>query len=176
MTQFMLIRHGEPAWHLPSEKGAVGWGVDIAPLTEDGIWQIKELVPQVRTWSPDLFITSPTSRTLHTCALLSAALGLSFEVEFDLHEWIPDTRMNWTSIEQVRKASNEMENMNGEWPKEGVRYWEPRSQVRNRTLSVLNRYVSRSKVAVVCHEMVIHALTGKKIQFADFVEYNITTS
>ena len=118
MTQFLLIRHGEPAWHLPKAKGAIGWGVDIAPLTEDGVRQVKGLIPQVRDGSPDLFISSPTSRTLHTCALLSSAVAIPFEVEFDLHEWIPDTRMRWTSIEEVREAMNELENMNGEWPKE----------------------------------------------------------
>ena len=146
MTEFLLIRHGETAWHLPKAKGAIGWGVDIAPLTENGICQVKGLIPQVREWSPECFITSPTSRTLHTCALLSAALDLPFEVEFDLHEWIPDDRMDWDSLDKVKAASEEMEILGGEWPEEGPRNWEPLSNIRRRCSAVFKKHLNRSKV------------------------------
>ena len=173
VTDFLLIRHGETAWHLPTEKGAKGWGADMAPLTETGINQIKSIIPLVRDWSPEYFLTSPTSRTLNTCALLSAALKVPFKVEFDLHEWIPDYRLKWESVKEVTTAQREMESLGGEWPEGETRYWEPLSKVRQRSLSVLEKHLTKTKVAVVYHEWVINALTDQKIQLAESVEFTI---
>ncbi len=173
MTDFLLIRHGETAWHLPAAKGAKGWGADMAPLTENGIIQVENMIPRVRDWSPEHFLSSPTSRALNTCALISAGLKVPFEVVFDLHEWIPDCRLKWESVNEVTAAQVEMERHGGEWPEGETRYWEPLSKVRQRCLSVLEKHLTKTKVAVVCHEWVINALTGQKVQLAQSVEYTI---
>ena len=171
MTDFLLIRHGETAWHLPTAKGAKGWGADMAPLTENGIGQIKSIIPHVRDWSPECFLSSPTSRTLNTCALLSAALRVPFEVEFDLHEWIPDYRLKWESVNDVITAQEEMESLDGEWPEGETRYWEPLSKVRQRSLFALEKHLTKTRVAVICHEWVINSLTGHNIGLAESIEY-----
>lgn len=173
MTKFLLIRHGETAWHLPTAKGAIGWGAEMAPLTEEGTRQVKNITQQVRDWSPELILSSPTSRTLNTCAILSVALNLPFVVEFELHEWIPDNRLNWDSVDTILAAQKEMESLNGEWPLEDSRHWEPLSSVRQRTLSVLKKYLTHTKVAVVCHEWVIYALTSERVGLAGSKDYII---
>lgn len=171
MTAFLLIRHGETAWHLPTAKGAKGWGVEMAPLTEKGIRQVKRIIPDVRDWSPELLVSSPTSRTLHTCALLSKELGVPFEVEFDLHEWIPDNGLRWESYDEVLEAQDEMKRLGGEWPEGETRNWESLSQVNKRVSEVLKRYKTWAKVAVICHEVVIRSLTGQDLSFTESIEY-----
>ena len=172
MTRFLLIRHGETAWHLTNAKGATGWGAELAPLTETGIRQIQGITQAVREWSPEIILSSPTSRTLHTCALLSTALGIPFEVAFDLHEWIPDFQFKWKTSDDILVSRKEMEQLGGEWPEGETRCWEPLSQVRQRVSSVLKRYSNRARVAVTCHEIVISALTGRNIGLAERIEYN----
>ena len=112
----------------------MGWGAELAPLTDTGIRQIRSIIPVVREWSPELIVSSPTSRTLHTCALLSTELSIPFEVAFDLHEWIPDFQFRWKSSEDILIARKEMDGLGGEWPEGETRNWEPLSQVRQRVL------------------------------------------
>ena len=73
MTQFLLIRHGETAWELPIAKGAKGWGGEIAPLTLTGIDQIRNIIPDVREWCPELIVSSPTSSI---AAFICAVFGI----------------------------------------------------------------------------------------------------
>ena len=173
MTQFLLIRHGETAWDLPIAKGAKGWGGEIAPLTLTGIEQIKNIIPNVRAWGPELIVTSPTSRTLHTCALLASQLSLPFEVEFDLYEWAPNLNLMWETIEEVQAALDEMEYLGGEWPEGEIRVWEPLSSVRQRASNVLQRYTNYTRVAVTCHQVVIKALTGETLELAEHIEFEL---
>ena len=173
MTQFLLIRHGETAWDILIAKGAKGWGGEIAPLTPNGIDQVRNIIPVVREWTPELIVTSPTSRTLHTCGILASQLFLPFEVEFELYEWLPNLNLLWETYEEVENAFNEMEQLGGEWPEGETRVWEPLSSVRRRSLTVLEQYTKHSKVAVTCHQVVIKALTGKTLDLAEYVEYTI---
>jgi len=77
----------------------------------------------------------------------------------------------WGSINDVRQANEEMECLDGEWPEGGVRNWESISQVSQRVSTVFSRYVKLSRVAVICHEIVIKSLTGYKLDFAECIEY-----
>ena len=174
MARFLLLRHGETAWDLPRGKGTKGWGIEIAPLTEKGIRQIQAIVPDIRDWAPELFLSSPATRTLESCALICSELKMPFKVAFDLHEWIPDQTQMWTSIDEVRTAYEEMERCGGEWPEGETRGWEPLSQVRHRTLGVLEQYRKRSRVAVLCHEVVIKSLTGHNLGLAESIAYEIS--
>jgi len=171
MTEFLLMRHGETAWHFPNSKGAKGWGADLAPLTENGISQIKNAIPTIQSWAPELLLTSPTTRTLTSCALITMALRIPFVVEFNLHEWIPDLSFNWKTSKEVEIAQNEMVSLGGEYPEGEIRSWEPLSTVRRRALDVFNNYLTNAKVAVVCHEWVIFSLTGRKLLFAESVDF-----
>jgi len=171
MPEFLLIRHGETAWHFPNSKGAKGWGADLAPLTENGINQIKNAIPAIHNWAPELLLTSPTTRTLTSCAIIAMALRIPFEVEFNLHEWIPDLSFDWKTSKEVEIAQNEMVSLCGEYPEGETRSWEPLSKVRQRALDVFSNYLTHTKVAVVCHEWVIYSLTGRKLKFAESVDF-----
>jgi broad specificity phosphatase PhoE len=162
MTTFYLVRHGEPAWHLIHDRNLPGWGNDMVPLTPKGVEQIQCTSEQLRPFSPELVVASVMPRAVHSAALISRALDLPLEVEFDLHEWVPDLTHSWVNGEQVDKAFHECMAGNGEWP-DGVECtWEPVSQVRARALSVLERYRQYQRVVVACHFVVVYSLTRKE--------------
>ena len=171
MTLFLLIRHGETDWSLPAAKGAKGWSADLAPLTDNGISQVRNAIPEIRDWSPELILSSPATRALSTCALIATELQIPFKVEFDLHEWVPDNSLSWQSHQDVANAQKEMENCGGEWPNGKIFPWEPLSHVKSRVHVVLKRYMDYQKVAVACHELVIRSLTNQKTKLAESVEY-----
>ena len=171
MTTFYLIRHGESRLDLAAGgnlKGAeMGWAAHIIPLTEKGISQIENASKSLSTEGPQIVISSPMSRALQSAAILSRILDLPLRVEFDLHEWICGWR---DSMELVEETEAEMLRLGGEWPSGETRDWEPMSSVRDRVSQVLERYQTFQRVVVVCHEMVIFSLTGKRMGFADFVK------
>ena len=176
MTTFYLIRHGEPIWDLAaggSLKGAErGWAAHIIPLTDKGISQIENASKSLSTEGPQIVISSPMSRALQSAAILSRILDLPLRVEFDLHEWICGWR---DSMELVGETEAEMRELGGEWPIGETRDWEPMSSVHGRVSRVLERYQTFQRVVVVCHEMVIFSLTGKKMGYAEFVKIDMRT-
>ena len=47
MTTFLLVRHAEADYSGPMKWGVKGWGGDIAPLTPQGIEQVKIKGPEL---------------------------------------------------------------------------------------------------------------------------------
>lgn len=94
MTQFYLIRHGEPQWDINEQYKLKGHGRDLVPLTNEGINQVYLTAKDVRLKEADIIVSSPYPRALQTDAILSKELGLEILVEFDLREWQPDLHLN----------------------------------------------------------------------------------
>lgn len=161
MAQVLLIRHAEADYSFPRKWNTLGWGADLAPLTEQGERQAADLAPRLRAWAPGILLTSPTTRALSTALIAVHNTAIRTKVEFDLHEWVPDMTFRWSDISQVQQSSRELKACGGEWPDGQERCWEPLSHVRSRALAVLQRYRDRSRVAVICHEGVIWSLTGE---------------
>src|SRR5215470_9494314 len=125
MVTFYLVRHGEADFSLPAKFGpAKGWSADLAPLTAKGIRQVESAVDQLRLLRPEIIVSSPMTRALQSSLILSAALGLSCTVEFDLHEWVPDLSFSWTSLEEVMMQLADFDACGGEWPPAERRPWE----------------------------------------------------
>jgi broad specificity phosphatase PhoE len=78
----------------------------------------------------------------------------------DLHEWMPDDMQQWNDGTVPAAAAAELEACGGEWPPDETRGWEPLSAVRARVGAVLDRYDDGRAVLVVCHSVVIQAITG----------------
>lgn len=160
MATFYLVRHGEALWSLATERRLKGAANDLVPLTPRGIHQIERAAERLRPLAPALVLSSPMTGALQSAAVLSRQLDLPLAVEFDLHEWVPDTTYSWDSVAPVLAASEEMSRLGGEWPAGETRLWEPLSAVRRRVVAVLQRYAHLQRVAVLCHEVVIQSLTG----------------
>jgi broad specificity phosphatase PhoE len=171
VASFLLIRHGEAEYGLAEERRLKGMGRDLVPLTPAGVQQVEELAkafPEPLT----LLISSPMTRALQSTAILAARLSVPLQVEFDLHEWMPDLGCTYDSVDAVVRAHAEYVDQRGEW-RPGIRCaWEPRSKVIERVGDVLHRYSSTpGTVGVVCHGVVIEALTGEAAERASWTHY-----
>ena len=163
MTTYHLLRHGQPAWAMIDERCYTGGLIDLAPLTDAGRAEISAAAERLATWPPDVVLASPMTRALQSAIIIGHRLGLAPVVELDLHEWLPDLTGGAVTEADVRAAYQDMEACGGVWPAGMTKSWEPRPDVAERVTAVLARYATYQRVAVVCHGVVIEALTGQRV-------------
>jgi broad specificity phosphatase PhoE len=174
MTFFLLMRHGEPDYSGPYKWDAPGWGKDLAPLTDTGEEQVIQQLEKIREFSPEIVISSPATRALHSSLVLRSKLDVPFRVEFDLHEWVPDRSFQWKTLQEVQTFEKDFARFNGEWPDGQTRPWETRSSMRSRSLAVFRKYNNYSRILAVCHGELIKAVTGVlRIDLAGLVPFEL---
>lgn len=177
MTMFYLIRHGEPNWTFKEQRNLNGALRDFVPLTDVGVYQAQEVIANHNYLSDcDLILSSPYTRSLQTAAIINRNIGLPIKVEFDLHEWTPD---NWqaTCVQEITELWNDYMKHDGIHPPGEHKIWESKESVIERVRNVLNQYLDKSKVIVVCHGMVIATLLqliSEEVQLCGVYEYEIT--
>jgi broad specificity phosphatase PhoE len=160
---FLFIRHGSWDVHDVHPGRFRGHGIDLLPLSRAGIADAEDLARRLSgQGGVDIIVSSPMTRALQTAMILSWRLTCLVEVELDLHEWVPDLTQRWSGGEVPTRAYEELVALGGEWPPGEHRGWEPWSSVRQRVSGVLQRYSTSGTVAVVCHSVVIEAVTGVK--------------
>jgi len=164
-TTFILVRHGEPRYDEVIERGYVGMGYEFGKLTDNGIAQAEARAKDPLLKGAEIIISSPYTRALQTAAILSRLTDTPLVVENDLHEWMPDTKF---IFDQDANASFQ-EYLSAE----GVRTlnhtyrWESYEELKKRVHLTLIKYTAYRKVIVVCHGIVISALT----RFDDVIEH-----
>jgi len=174
MTSFLLMRHGEPDFSGPNKWNAPGWGGDLAPLTNIGEEQVIRQLDKIREFNPEIVISSPTTRTLHSALVLRSALEAPFNVEFELHEWVPDLNFQWRNLIDVQRLQSEYYRLHGEWPAGETRPWETISSVRSRSLAIFRKYLNYQRVLAICHGQLIRSITGlDDIEFAGLVPFEL---
>jgi broad specificity phosphatase PhoE len=157
---FLLVRHASVDYDAHPGRFR-GHGIDLLPLTDEGVAEARELAMRLSAWGPvDAIVSSPMARALQTAMVLSWGLAMEVSVELDLHEWVPDLSQQWSGGEVPHRAYEELTACGGEWPAGEERLWEPHSRVRERAKGVLHRYADAGDTAVVTHAGVIEALTG----------------
>jgi broad specificity phosphatase PhoE len=165
MMEVLLVRHGQPDYSLveSSSPKYSGHRFDLIHLSNDGESQVHALVPELRAFEPELIVSSPYPRCLHTAAILSRALDLDLRVHPDLHEWLPvRDGGDPVSAEIVREAEQAYWRNRTERSLQHDASWETDEDIRMRVAPVLDSYKrSFQKVLVVTHEVVIRALTGR---------------
>ena len=162
MTTFLLVRHAEADYSGPMKWGVTGWGADIAPLTSRGIEQVKRKGPELAGFNPEIILCSSMSRAVQTVLLLNEYTnGVPGSIEFDLHEWVPDSLFKWQTLEDVMAVMDEMQENGCEWSEGEERRWEPFSRVRKRAFDVLKKYTEYKRVLVICHAMLIASIIFK---------------
>lgn len=172
MTRFILIRHGEADYSVCDARGYIGHGRDLAPLTDEGIKQIKRTATDDRLNDADLIVASPYTRALQSAAIISKETGLDISVEIDLHEWIPDTTFQYGSHKISRANFIDFNVNEGKHPTDGKRKWEELETLRSRVTRVIEKYSCYKKVIVVCHGMVIKSLNHvETLNNGDIVEF-----
>jgi broad specificity phosphatase PhoE len=173
MTAFYLIRHGEPTYKPVNERNFIGQGLDLAPLTENGIKGVNKTSKDNRLKDCEIIVSSPYTRALHTAAILSKELGIDIEVDVDLHEWVPDIiNFQHKTSQDCFDLCNDFHLHKGVHPEDEVKVWETTESMKKRMDGVLEKYKNYQRVIVVCHEMVIRTIKYQKdIAYAEIIEY-----
>ena len=159
MTQFILVRHGEPEWSLNEKYKFRGHGRDLPYLTEKGRLQAKEAASDPRLQNIDLIVSSPYTRALQTAAILSKELQKDIRVEYGLMDWQPDSSYTYDDQQWMLSQWDEYFKYEGKHPEGEKRLWETREAMLSRIHSALDKYTGYSRVAVVTHGEVIRLMT-----------------
>lgn len=158
---FYLIRHGETDYSERNTKIYQGMGVNLSPLSEVGVQQIKETAKDPRLKDADIILSSPYTRALQTAAILSKELGIEIIVETDLHEWLANKNYIYEEDEAAEKNYREYQDNQGKYPDERERDWEDAQIIKERVSAVLKKYKHYEKVIVACHGTLMQAVTEK---------------
>ncbi len=145
----------------------------MAPLDPSGERQVIDRVPQIKDFAPEVIVSSPVTRTLHTAAVVLSQVRVPLRVEFQLYDWLPDLRLQRLTMEELRARSSDFNNLKGEWPPGETRSWETYSMMRTRLLSVFSKYIDYQRVLVICHQEPIRSVTGKNtVGMAELVAFD----
>lgn len=157
---FYFIRHGNTDYSERDTKIYQGFGNHLAPLSEKGIAQIKKTARDERLKDADLILSSPYTRALQSAAILSKELGLDIVIETDLYEWLANKQFIYEDDAAAQENYQEYSLLGGHYPQGEERLWESTEIIRRRVTAVLEKYAHHRKVLVVCHGMLIQAVTG----------------
>ena len=157
---FYFVRHGKSDYSLQNTKIYQNFGVNLSPLSQQGVFQIKETSKDNRLFDADIIITSPYTRAVQTAAILSKELGIDIAVETDLHEWIANKNYIYETDENAWVAYYAYAANKGEYPQGTEKNWETAEMIRKRVFAVLEKYKHYKKVIVTAHGMLIQAVTG----------------
>lgn len=157
-----FVRHGKTNYSQRNKKIYQGFGVNLSPLSELGIEQIKATAKDQRLQGADIILSSPYTRALQTAAILSKELKVDIAVETDLHEWMANKNYIYDNDITAEKSYMEYELCKGKYPFGIDKRWEDNEAIRKRVLPVLEKYKNYDKVIAACHGMMIKAVTGKK--------------
>jgi phosphohistidine phosphatase SixA len=97
LTNFLLVRHGEPYYETPLITPE-------APLTNLGIQKSIVTSRRIELEGTEIIVSSPTKRTVQTASIISEKLGVPIIIEEGIKEWIPDLETLYTTSEvQVQR-------------------------------------------------------------------------
>jgi len=155
------MRHGDTDWQQVEARGWRGPLNDFAPLTERGRQQARQAAD---AFAPglDLVVSSPMTRAVETACVLSAVLDAPVRIALDLREWLPDETLSWATAEEVRIAYADMLRHGGVRPEGHPLRWEPLPAVQARARAAIAALPRDLTILVVCHAVVIYALTGQE--------------
>jgi uncharacterized phosphatase len=157
------MRHGETDWPLVNGRRLRGAANDLAPLTALGVAQIERHAGLLVGHGIRYVISSPMTRALQSASIAAQRLAVPLNVEFDLHEWVPDLTYLWTDPWQVDRALDAIwagvptEEFDGP-------PFEQELAVRARVESVLCRHAASGPVLVLTHGVAIWSVTGRRIE------------
>ena len=177
--KIVFIRHGEPDKSAVDQRGFIGQGRDMAPLTELGIQQAEEVSSHPLLKDCQIIVSSPYTRALQTAAIISKNTGLNLQVEIDLHEFIPDKTFRVKGEAENKALHKDFMRCMGEYPEGETRSWETITEIINRSKPVLDKYLhlGYEKIIVVAHGGVIRRYTGiglidREVEYTkDFICY-----
>lgn len=164
-TELILIRHGEPRYDEVQNRGFKGMGYELGKLTDRGIKQAELRAKDELLKGAEIILSSPYTRALQTAAIISRITHIPLYVENDLHEWMPDTTFNLDF--DIPKSFEEYVKYKGIAMSDRKYPWETYEDLQKRVKNVLFQYRDYQKIIVVCHGVVMSAMT----RFDDIIEH-----
>ena len=136
---FYFVRHGKTDYSERNTKIYQGFGVNLAPLSELGVEQIKKTAKDDRLKGTELILSSPYTRAVQTAAILSKELGADIVIETELHEWLANKNYIYDDDEIAENSFREYTVNHGVYPAGGEKVWEDATTVKKRILKVLEK-------------------------------------
>ncbi len=62
MTEFIMVRHGEPDYSVVEDWAGIAVAKNFAPLTEQGVSQIQETIEVLKEENAQIILSSPFTR------------------------------------------------------------------------------------------------------------------
>jgi broad specificity phosphatase PhoE len=168
----VVIRHGERDYEPCKQRGFIGQGLELAPLTERGVRQAEEAAANPLLAGAQVILSSPYTRCMQTAAIISRITGIPLTVEMDLHEWIPDLTFQNRANDG---GETDFAACKGRYPEGETRSWETIEMMEKRLLGVLDRYTGYDKIILVTHGMLMHQIKNYEhipYGFVDEFAYN----
>lgn len=154
--KIIFVRHGEPDYSELEERSYIGFGINLAPLSEMGRQQVQKLSKNPLLSSAEIIVSSAVTRALETASYVVCATGLPLRVEPLLHEW------------QVYKTG--IENKGELLPNSPIQY-ETATEMKSRFLECMSKYREHQTVVVVAHRMLMRQFVpNEKIDFCQVIE------
>ncbi|WP_353948643.1 histidine phosphatase family protein [Sporolactobacillus sp. Y61] len=171
----VFIRHAEPNYETVRQRRFIGHGIDLAGLSEKGVRQAEAVSKNEKLRTAQIILSSPYTRALQTAAIISKNTGLDIKVETDLHEWLPDTTFQYSGPEHFIELLKEVKQFKGEHNAACKYKWESYSQVKNRAVHVLEKYMDYQNIAVVTHGVLIRQFVNQeRIPYCGLIETDMT--
>ena len=168
--KIIFVRHGEPDYRELEERSYTGFGMDLAPLSEEGRLQAQKLSKNPLLRSAEILVSSAVTRALETASYVVRATGLPLRVEPLLHEW----QVYETGIESFERARCLFLENNGELlPNSPIQY-ETAAEMKSRFLECMAKYREYETVVVVAHRMLMRQFVpNEKIDFCQVIECEV---
>ena len=169
-VKVIFVRHGEPDYSELEERSYTGFGLDLAPLSEQGRRQAQELCQHPLLRSADLLVSSAMTRALETASYVACATGLPLRVEPLLHEW----QVYELGMENFEKARSLFLENDGALPPSSPIQYETAEQMKARFIDCMAKYRDYQTVVLVAHRMLIRQFVpNEQIGFCQVIECEI---
>ena len=168
--RIIFVRHGEPDYRELEERSYTGFGMDLAPLSEEGRLQAQKLSKNPLLRSAEMLVSSAVTRALETASYVVRATDLPLRVEPLLHEW----QVYETGIENFETARCLfLENKGELLPNSPIQY-ETAVEMKSRFLKCMTKYREHETVVVVSHRMLMRQFVpDEKIDFCQVIECEV---
>ena len=143
--EVIVMRHGERNDQPCYDRGFIGQGLELAPLTDNGVKQAEEAAKNPLIDGCSIIVSSPYTRCMQTAAIVSRIRNIPLKVEIDLHEWIPDLTFQ-NKKGEAQLFGKDFSLNQGKYPEGERPRWESIDMMEKRLLSVLNKYTCELKV------------------------------
>ena len=164
------MRHGEPAYDNSASILHTNRRLhkDAVCLTNSAITKCETASIAIAKYNPDIVITSPYSRALHTAHILSYNLSVPLFVENDLREWDTEISIQEHGKELYKNLLEEMTLCNGVHSLDCTFEWESIDLMVERFYNVIEQYRKYNTIVVVSHKMLIYQISKCDLPFCGF--------